>query len=152
MDVSIIGTGYVGLSAGVGFAVRGNSVICVDIDRQKVEQINDGVSPIYEPLLDDYLKKVLKEKKFAATTDLKEAISKTSVSFISVGTPSREDGSIDLKYVSDVSRQIGEVLKKKGTMSSSSSRRSSLEPPKTSSLKISKRRPAKRPGRISASA
>jgi UDPglucose 6-dehydrogenase len=114
MDVSIIGTGYVGLSTGVGFAVRGNSVICVDIDRQKVEQINRGVSPIYEPLLEDCLKKVLKDGKFTATADLKGAISKTSVSFISVGTPSRGDGSIDLKYISDVSKQIGEVLKRKG--------------------------------------
>jgi UDPglucose 6-dehydrogenase len=114
MDVSIIGTGYVGLSTGVGFAVRGNNVICVDIDGQKVGQINKGISPIYEPLLDDYLKRVLQEKKLIATTDLKEAISKTTVSFISVGTPPRNDGSMDLKYVSEVSRQIGEALKKKG--------------------------------------
>ncbi len=113
MKVSIIGTGYVGLSTGVGFAVKGNDVVCVDIDREKVEQINQGVSPIYEPLLEDYLKKVLKDGKFRATTDLKEAIEQTEVSFISVGTPSREDGSIDLKYIEEVSRQIGEVLKGK---------------------------------------
>jgi UDPglucose 6-dehydrogenase len=113
MDVSIIGTGYVGLTTGVGFAVRGNSVICVDIDKHKVGQINSGLSPIYEPYLDEYLKKVLKEKKFVATTDLRDAISKTSISFISVGTPSRDDGSIDLKYIASTSKQIGEVLKKK---------------------------------------
>ncbi|UCC91721.1 MAG: UDP-glucose/GDP-mannose dehydrogenase family protein [Candidatus Aenigmatarchaeota archaeon] len=113
MRISIIGTGYVGLSTGVGFAVKGNEVVCVDINREKVDNINKGVSPIYEPLLDDYLKKVLKEKKFRATTDLKEAIEGTSISFISVGTPSREDGSIDLKYVEEVSKRIGEVLKDK---------------------------------------
>ena len=113
MNISMIGTGYVGLSTGVGFAVKGNDVVCVDIDREKVEKINQGVSPIYEPLLEDYLKKVLKDGKFRATTDLKEAIEQTEVSFISVGTPSREDGSIDLKYIEEVSRQIGEVLKGK---------------------------------------
>ncbi|MCK4335855.1 MAG: UDP-glucose/GDP-mannose dehydrogenase family protein [Candidatus Aenigmarchaeota archaeon] len=113
MKISMIGTGYVGLSTGIGFAVKGNDVVCVDIDREKVEKINQGVSPIYEPLLEDYLKKVLKDGKFRATTDLKEAIEQTEVSFISVGTPSREDGSIDLKYIEEVSRQIGEVLKGK---------------------------------------
>jgi UDPglucose 6-dehydrogenase len=113
MKISIIGTGYVGLSTGVGFAVKGNEVVCVDINKGKVEKINQGVSPIYEPLLDDYLKRVLKEGKFRATTDLKGAIEGTGVSFISVGTPSREDGSIDLKYIEEVSKQIGEVLRNK---------------------------------------
>ncbi|MCK4532122.1 MAG: UDP-glucose/GDP-mannose dehydrogenase family protein, partial [Candidatus Aenigmarchaeota archaeon] len=88
MNISMIGTGYVGLSTGIGFAVKGNDVVCVDIDREKVEKINQGVSPIYEPLLEDYLKRVLKDGKFRATTDLKEAIEQTEVSFISVGTPS----------------------------------------------------------------
>ncbi|MEE9323211.1 MAG: UDP-glucose/GDP-mannose dehydrogenase family protein [Candidatus Aenigmarchaeota archaeon] len=113
MKISIIGTGYVGLSTGVGFAVKGNEVVCVDIDREKVEQVNKGNSPIYEPLLDDYLKKVLKEGKFRATTDLKNAVENSEVSFISVGTPSKEDGSIDLRFIEEVSRQIGEVLKGK---------------------------------------
>jgi len=113
MKISMIGTGYVGLATGVGFAVKGNDVTCVDIDQRKVEQINSGVSPIYEPLLEDYLKKALKEKKLAATTDFSGAVEKTEVSFISVGTPSREDGSIDLKYVESASRQIGEVLRRK---------------------------------------
>ncbi len=113
MKISMIGTGYVGLSTGVGFAVKGNEVICVDIDQRKVEQINRGVSPIYEPLLEDYLKKVLKNKKLVATIDFAGAVEKTEISFISVGTPSREDGSIDLKYVESASRQIGEVLRRK---------------------------------------
>jgi len=109
----MIGTGYVGLSTGVGFAVRGNDVVCVDIDAAKVRQINGGVSPIFEPHLEDYLKDVLKRGKLRATTDMKGAIENTEVSFIAVGTPSRKDGSIDLSYIESVSRQIGEVLKTK---------------------------------------
>lgn len=113
MKISMVGTGYVGLSTGVGFAVKGNDVVCVDIDKEKVDRINRGDSPIYEPLLDDYLKKVLGDKNFRATTDLKEAIKNTEISFIAVGTPSRKDGSIDLKYIEEASKQIGEVLKNK---------------------------------------
>ncbi len=114
MRISIIGTGYVGLSTGVGFAVKGNEVVCVDIDEKKVEKINSGIPPIYEPKLDDYLKKVLKEGKLKATTDLKDAVEKTDVSFICVGTPSREDGSIDLTYIESAAKAIGEALKTKG--------------------------------------
>ncbi|MEM5871371.1 MAG: UDP-glucose/GDP-mannose dehydrogenase family protein [Candidatus Aenigmatarchaeota archaeon] len=113
MKISIIGTGYVGLSTGVGFAIKGNNVICVDIDKDKVEKINKGIPPIYEPLLEEYLKKVLKRNKFYATFDLKEAVEKTEISFICVGTPSQEDGSIDLKYISEASKQLGEILKNK---------------------------------------
>jgi len=113
MKISIMGTGYVGLSTGVGFAVKGNDVICVDIDQKKVETINSGVSPIFEPHLDGYLKDVLKKGKLKATTDVKGAVEATEVSFISVGTPSSEDGSIDLSFIETVARQIGEVLKNK---------------------------------------
>jgi UDPglucose 6-dehydrogenase len=113
MDISIIGTGYVGLSTGVGFAVKGNSVICVDVIKEKVEKINKGISPIYEPFLSEYLKRVLKEGKLKATTDLRGAIERTEVSFISVGTPSKTNGSIDLGFVEEVSKQIGKVLGKK---------------------------------------
>jgi nucleotide sugar dehydrogenase len=109
----MIGTGYVGLSTGVGFAVKGNDVICVDIDREKVETIKKGTSTIYEPLLDDYLKKVIKNGKLKATTDVEGAIAKTEVSFIAVGTPSKKDGSIELRFIEEVSRQIGNVLKQK---------------------------------------
>jgi len=113
MKISIIGTGYVGLTTGVGFAVKGNDVLCVDIDAAKVETINSGVSPIYEPLLDDYLKKVLKQKKFRATIDLSDAVNRSEASFISVGTPSGKDGKIDLRFIEEVSKQIGQVLKDK---------------------------------------
>ncbi|MCX6817623.1 MAG: UDP-glucose/GDP-mannose dehydrogenase family protein [Candidatus Aenigmarchaeota archaeon] len=113
MKISIMGTGYVGLSTGVGFAVKGNDVICVDIDQKKVETINSGVSPMFEPHLDGHLKDALKKGKLKATTDVKGAIAETEVSFISVGTPSSEDGSIDLSFIESVARQIGEVLKNK---------------------------------------
>jgi UDPglucose 6-dehydrogenase len=113
MKISMIGTGYVGLATGVGFAVRGNDVVCVDIDAAKVRRINAGESPIFEPHLPEYLRDVLKKGKLTATTDLRDAVEKTEVSFIAVGTPSRKDGSIDLSYVEAVSREIGEVLKTK---------------------------------------
>jgi UDPglucose 6-dehydrogenase len=113
MRVSIVGTGYVGLSTGVGFAVKGNNVTCVDIIREKVDMINRGETPIYEPGLDEQLKDVLGRGLFRATTDLEKAIMYTDVTFISVGTPSREDGSIDLRFIEEASRQIGEILKEK---------------------------------------
>ena len=114
MRISIIGTGYVGLSAGVGFAVKGNEVVCMDIDKKKVEQVNRGKSPIYEPLLDEYLKGVVKEGKLKATDNLHEAMRKSDIVFISVGTPSKKDGSINLKYIKEVSKEIGRSLANKG--------------------------------------
>ncbi|MCD6590544.1 MAG: UDP-glucose/GDP-mannose dehydrogenase family protein [Candidatus Aenigmarchaeota archaeon] len=113
MRISIIGTGYVGLSTGVGFAVKGNEVICVDVIPEKVNMINKGISPIYEPGMNEKLMEVLDKGLIEATSDLKKAVMATHISFISVGTPSREDGSIDLKYIKEVSKQIGEVLRNK---------------------------------------
>ena len=113
MNISIIGTGYVGLTTGVGFAVKRNEVSCVDIDEKKVGRINLGDSPIYEPLLDDYLKRVLDQRRFKASTDLKSAVMNSEVSFISVGTPSGKDCKIDLKFIDQVSKDIGDVLKTK---------------------------------------
>ncbi len=115
MRISIIGTGYVGLSTGVGFAVKGNKVICADVVREKVDQINRGIPPIYEPGLEEKLKDVISRGLFRATTNLEHAVTYTDVSFISVGTPTSEDGSIDLRYVEEVSRQIGGILKNKGS-------------------------------------
>ncbi|MBN2042253.1 MAG: UDP-glucose/GDP-mannose dehydrogenase family protein [Candidatus Aenigmarchaeota archaeon] len=113
MNVSIVGTGYVGLSTGVGFSVKGNKVICVDILEDKLNRINRGDSPIYEPGLEEKLKDSLSRGLFKATTDLEKAVMFTDVTFVSVGTPSKEDGSIDLKFIEEVSRQIGRILKKK---------------------------------------
>lgn len=113
MDISIIGTGYVGLCTGVGFALKENRVICVDIDREKVDAINNSIAPIYEKGLEEKLKEVLDKDLFEATTDLDHAIKKSDVTFIAVGTPSDERGSINLEQIESASKQIGEVLKNK---------------------------------------
>lgn len=114
MRIAVIGTGYVGLSTSVGFASKGNEVICVDIDKKKVEQVNQGIPPVYEPLLGEGLKKVLGDKRLRATGDLHEAIRKSEIVFVSVGTPSKKDGSIDLKYIKEVFKEIGRSLANKG--------------------------------------
>jgi len=113
MKIAIAGTGYVGLSTGVGFAIKGNNVICMDVDSKKVDEINSGIAPIYEPGLEDALKDVLSKGRLRATTDIKEAVHNTEISFISVGTPSKEDGSIDLKFIKSVAKDIGKALKDK---------------------------------------
>lgn len=111
MNISIIGTGYVGLVTGTCFAKLGNRVICVDIDKKKVQLINDGISPIYEEGLDD----VLAENKnnIEATTDYENAVNNSDVTFICVGTPSESDGGIDLSFVKDATIAIAKQLKKK---------------------------------------
>jgi UDPglucose 6-dehydrogenase len=108
MKISIVGTGYVGLCTGVGFALLGHKVICVDRDPKKIENINNGISPIYE----DGLEQALKETKnnFKATTHLGFAVQSSDIIFIAVGTPSKKDGSIDLSQIEEVSKQIGECL------------------------------------------
>ena len=111
MNISIIGTGYVGLVSGACFSKFKNNVICVDIDEEKIEKINNGVSLIYEEGLDDLLKKY--KDNIRASTDYRSSINDTEVTFICVGTPSNEDGSIDLNYVKESSKGIGEILKHK---------------------------------------
>ncbi|HHH80271.1 MAG TPA: UDP-glucose/GDP-mannose dehydrogenase family protein, partial [Thermoplasmatales archaeon] len=111
MNISIIGTGYVGLVTGACFAKLGNNVICVDIDEKKIEKINKGLSPIYEEGLEELL--VENKNRIHATKDYKYAIQNTDVTFICVGTPSKEDGSIDLKFVKKAAEEIGKQLKNK---------------------------------------
>jgi len=111
MNISIIGTGYVGLVSGACFSKYNNNVICVDIDEDKIRKIDNGISPIYEEGLDDLLTEY--KDKIKATTDYKEAINNSDITFICVGTPSNEDGSIDLKYVKESAKSIGEILKNK---------------------------------------
>lgn len=113
MRISIVGTGYVGLSTGVGFAVKGNKVICVDVVKEKIEKINRGIPPIYEPGIEERLKDVISRGLFKATTKLEDAVTYSDVSFISVGTPMGKDGSINLRYIEEVSKQLGEALRKK---------------------------------------
>ena len=111
MNISIIGTGYVGLVTGACFAKLGNNVICVDVDEEKVNDINKGISPIFEKGLE----KILNEhkNKIKAIVDYKKAIEESDITFICVGTPSKNDGSIDLFYVKQASEEIGKQLKKK---------------------------------------
>ena len=113
MNISIVGTGYVGLVTGVCFASLGHNVTCVDIAPERVQNINQGVPPIFEEGLEKMLKETLKNNKLAATTDLKTAVEDSSISFICVGTPSGLLGEIDLQYIEDVGRSIGEYLTSK---------------------------------------
>ena len=111
MNISIIGTGYVGLVTGTCLAKLGNNIICVNIDKKKIEKINKGITPIYEEGLDKLLKN--NKKKIKATTDYKTAIKETAITFICVGTPSKKDGSIDLSYIKKATIEIGGCLKEK---------------------------------------
>ena len=111
MRVTIVGTGYVGLVTGACFSVMGNKVSCVDLDVKKVEALNQGKVPIYEPGLEKIvLEKVNKNLFF--TTDIGDSLNESDVCFIAVGTPMGEDGSADMKYVEAVARTIGEKLEK----------------------------------------
>jgi len=107
MRIAVVGTGYVGLVAGTCFAESGNSVVCVDIDREKIQKLNEGVIPIYEPGLKELLERNVHDGRLKFTTDYAEAIPRAEVVFIAVGTPPGEDGSADLKYVLEAARSIG---------------------------------------------
>lgn len=110
-NISIIGTGYVGLVSGLCLAEKGHSVICVDVDQAKVDQINRGRPPIHENGLDELLQKHL-GGRFHASTAIRDAILATDISMIAVGTPFKH-GQIDLEYIRIASEQIGEVLMEK---------------------------------------
>ena len=110
MKISVVGTGYVGLVTGTCFAVMGNTVICVDTDRDKIEKLKNGIIPIYEPGLDELVVENHKKGNLLFTTDIKEALEKTNVMFIAVGTPMGEDGSADLRHVLDVAQSIGKFM------------------------------------------
>lgn len=110
MKISVVGTGYVGLVAGTCFADSGNEVICVDIDKRKIEQLNSGEIPIYEPGLEEMVKNNMQEERLSFTTDIKSAVEKSQILFIAVGTPPDEDGSADLKHVLAVARDIGKFM------------------------------------------
>ncbi|MEM2143716.1 MAG: UDP-glucose/GDP-mannose dehydrogenase family protein [Candidatus Jordarchaeaceae archaeon] len=108
--ISIVGTGYVGLCTGVGFASKGFKVIMSTHDQKKAEDINRGIPPFYEPDLDGLLKKVTSEGHLRCVTNRKEAILHSEVTFVASGTPSQPDGSINLEYVKEASREIGKAL------------------------------------------
>ncbi len=106
MRIAVIGTGYVGLVAGTCFAETGNNVICVDIDKDKVRRLRDGQIPIYEPGLEELLKRNVHDKRLKFTSDYSKAIPDAEVVFIAVGTPPGEDGSADLRYVLAAARTV----------------------------------------------
>jgi UDPglucose 6-dehydrogenase len=106
----MIGTGYVGLVTGTCFAEFGNDVICVDIVKEKIDKLNRGELPIYEPGLDDMVAKNAAEGRLKFTTDLKLAVEQSLVIFIAVGTPQAEDGSADMRYVEAVTKDIARYM------------------------------------------
>jgi UDPglucose 6-dehydrogenase len=110
MKLAIIGAGYVGLVTGACFAEMGNEVICVDADASKIKGLEQGRIPIYEPGLEDYVKRNFEEKRLVFTTDLTTAVQRSLIIFIAVGTPQDRDGSADLSAVLAVAREIGRVM------------------------------------------
>ena len=106
MNIAVVGTGYVGLVSGTCFAESGNEVICVDIDRSRIERLKTGTIPIYEPGLGELVKRNLKERRLGFTCDLQAAVAQSMVSFITVGTPMSNNGAADLSGVLSVSEDI----------------------------------------------
>ncbi len=110
MKISIIGSGYVGLVSGAGLAEAGHNVICMDIDTDRIENLRQGKSPIYEPGLDEMLSDNIERGHLAFTTSLEEAVAHAQALLIAVGTPPSEDGSADLGHVLGVASGIGKCL------------------------------------------
>jgi UDPglucose 6-dehydrogenase len=112
MKVSVIGTGYVGLVTGTCLAETGNEVVCVDIDESKVQKMQNGVVPIYEPHLDVLFERNIKAKRLRFSTSLQYGLEHGDIIFLALPTPEDEDGSADLKYVLGVAEEIGKLIKK----------------------------------------
>src|ERR1700712_5358602 len=109
MKIAVIGTGYVGLVAGVCFADSGHDVVCVDVDEEKVKQLRKGESPIYEPGLKELLTKNIAGERLKFSTDLPSAVKAAQVVFIAVGTPQSDSGDADLRVAMAVAQQIAEA-------------------------------------------
>lgn len=112
MNISMIGTGYVGLVTGTCFADLGNRVICVDNNTEKIHTLKSGKMPIYEPGLEELVHKNVKAGRLSFTSSIAESITKADMAFIAVGTPPRTDGSADLSYVENVAREIATHMKR----------------------------------------
>jgi UDPglucose 6-dehydrogenase len=110
MKIAVVGTGYVGLVTGTCFAESGVTVTCIDHDKDKIKQMNDGSVPIYEPGLESMIRRNVEKKRLFFSSVLKEGIKDSEVIFIAVGTPPGEDGSADLKHVMQVAREIGAAI------------------------------------------
>ena len=113
MNITVIGSGYVGLVSGTCFSEMGNKVTCVDIDPKKIEKLNKGIIPIFEPGLDQMVLKNVKNKNLFFTTELDKALKDSEIAFIAVGTPMGSDGSADLQYVLAVAKSIGKSMQKR---------------------------------------
>ena len=116
MKITVVGTGYVGLVTGTCFAEVGIDVVCVDIDYKKIENLNNGIIPIFEPGLENLVIKNVSKGRLQFSTSLAENLIGTDVVFIAVGTPPGEDGSADLKYVIDVATEIGQHISSYGVI------------------------------------
>ena len=113
MNIVVIGSGYVGLVSGTCFSEMGNKVTCVDIDKKKIDKLNKGVIPIFEPGLESMVLKNIEHKNLFFTTDLSAAIQDAKIVFIAVGTPMGDDGSADLQYVLAVAKSIGAKMQQR---------------------------------------
>ena len=111
-NITIIGTGYVGLVTGACLAELGNNVVCVDIDKEKISKLKKGIVPFYEPDLDELVIKNIENKRLFFETNLAQTIQQSEIFFIAVGTPPTENGSADLSYVKKAIEDIGKNLKK----------------------------------------
>ncbi|MDZ4786026.1 MAG: UDP-glucose 6-dehydrogenase, partial [bacterium] len=112
MNITVIGTGYVGLVAGACFAEIGNEVMCVDKDAKKIENLSKGIIPIYEPGLEEIVKRNIDEDRLKLSTSIEKGVEFGDVVFIAVGTPSQPDGSCDLSGVLEVAEAVGKVMTK----------------------------------------
>jgi UDPglucose 6-dehydrogenase len=111
MNIAVVGTGYVGLVTGTCLAETGNHVICVDINKDKVQKMQSGVVPIYEPHLDLIFDRNIKQGRLTFTTNLSEAVEKAKIIFLALPTPPGEDGSADLSYILGVADELGKIIK-----------------------------------------
>ena len=114
--IAVVGTGYVGLVTGVCLSDIGHNVTCVDIDKQKVEKMKQGISPIYEPGLDELMKKNIERGRLRFTTSHEEAFRDAEIIYIAVGTPQKEDGSADLRFVEQAAKDIAEHVERDGVI------------------------------------
>lgn len=111
MKIAVVGTGYVGLVSGTCFAETGNTVTCIDIDKNKVDKLSNGEITIYEPGLEKLFLRNLREHRLLFTTNLTEGVKDAQIIFLALPTPPGEDGSADLKYVLGVAKDLGKILK-----------------------------------------